>query len=81
MAELGRESVEEHQLITDLIAQYEWANVVLVGGDFLKFKHPYLQFENSVQAAEWFRSQDIQNSHILIKGSRSMQMEKLVNYL
>jgi UDP-N-acetylmuramoyl-tripeptide--D-alanyl-D-alanine ligase len=79
MAELGKESVEEHKIIADLIAQYEWKNVVLVGGDFLKFKHPYLQFENAIQAAEWFRSQDIQGSHILIKGSRSMQMEKLIS--
>lgn len=34
MAELGAESLEEHQLIVDLIAKFSWKQVVLVGGDF-----------------------------------------------
>ena len=40
MAELGKESVAEHQQVVDLIAKYPWKAVVLVGGDFLKTKHP-----------------------------------------
>lgn len=78
MAELGNESIKEHQAIIDLIKKYSWKNVVLVGGDFLKTDHPYLQFEDVSQAKEWFNKQNIQNSHLLIKGSRSMQMEKIL---
>ena len=51
---------------------------MLVGGDFKKADQPYLYFENSVQAKEWFRDQKIVGTNILIKGSRSTQMEKVL---
>ena len=78
MAELGKESLQEHQQIIDLIKNYQWKEVALVGGDFLKLSHPFLSFENSQQAKDWFIRQDIRNSSILVKGSRSMQMEKVL---
>jgi UDP-N-acetylmuramoyl-tripeptide--D-alanyl-D-alanine ligase len=78
MAELGKESLHEHQQIIDLIKNYQWKDVVLVGGDFLKLSHPFLSFENSLKAKDWFAKQDIRNSSILVKGSRSMQMEKVL---
>ena len=78
MAELGKASLYEHEEIIDLIKKYAWKEVVLVGGDFLKVSHPFLSFENSLKAKEWFRQQHFQNSYILVKGSRSMQMEKVL---
>lgn len=78
MMELGDESLEEHKMIVDLIGQYPWKDVVLVGGDFLKVPHPFRQFSNSREAAQWFREKNMQSSYILIKGSRSMQMEKVL---
>jgi UDP-N-acetylmuramoyl-tripeptide--D-alanyl-D-alanine ligase len=79
MAELGDESLAEHQSIVDLIGQYEWAEVALVGGDFLKLKHPYHSFTNSSEAAEWFRKRRFNDACILIKGSRSTGMEKILD--
>jgi UDP-N-acetylmuramoyl-tripeptide--D-alanyl-D-alanine ligase len=79
MAELGAASLAEHQAIIDLIGQYKWKQVVLVGGDFVQLQHPYIQFNNAAQAAEWFRQQALHDTAILIKGSRSMQMEKVLN--
>ncbi|MBS1565815.1 MAG: UDP-N-acetylmuramoyl-tripeptide--D-alanyl-D-alanine ligase [Bacteroidetes bacterium] len=79
MAELGQESLAEHQGIIDLIGQYPWKHVVLVGGDFRKLRHPYIQFDNALEAGEWLRAQSLQNTALLIKGSRSMQMEKVLN--
>ena len=78
MAELGKQSLQEHQGIIDLIKKYSWKEVVLVGGDFLNLSHPFLSFENSLLAKEWFSKQQFQNSYILVKGSRSMQMEKIL---
>lgn len=78
MAELGVESLHEHEEIIGLINNYSWKQVILVGGDFLKLSHPFLSFENSLKAKEWFDQQHFQNSYILVKGSRSMQMEKVL---
>ncbi len=78
MAELGDESLAEHKTIVTLVEQYNWKNVVLVGGDFLKTEHPYLQFQNADEAKDWVREQFFENTHLLIKGSRSMQMEKVL---
>jgi len=78
MAELGTESLAEHKTIIDLINKNKWKQVALVGGDFLKLKHPFVSFENSSQAREWWQQQHFENSYVLIKGSRSMQMEKIL---
>ena len=78
MAELGVESLEEHKAIVKLIRQYKWKDVILVGGDFLKIDHPYISFSNSNEAKQWYMQQQFENSSILVKGSRSMQMEKLI---
>ena len=78
MAELGLESLDEHKAVIGLINQYKWSQVVLVGGDFLHIPHPYTSFDRSAQAKEWFQQQQFEHTTILIKGSRSMQMEKVL---
>ncbi|MEI9958881.1 MAG: UDP-N-acetylmuramoyl-tripeptide--D-alanyl-D-alanine ligase [Ferruginibacter sp.] len=78
MMELGGQSLAEHQNIISVIDNYAWKAVVLVGGDYHKLQHPYINFENSLQAKEWFDQQQFTNAQILIKGSRSMQMEKVL---
>jgi UDP-N-acetylmuramoyl-tripeptide--D-alanyl-D-alanine ligase len=78
MAELGDESPGEHKAIVDLIKKYNWKNVVLVGSDFLNLDHPYIKFDNSKEAKEWLQQQHFENTHLFIKGSRSMQMEKVL---
>ncbi|MBX9782881.1 MAG: UDP-N-acetylmuramoyl-tripeptide--D-alanyl-D-alanine ligase [Chitinophagaceae bacterium] len=78
MAELGEESIAEHKMLAELLAQYKWHNVVLVGGDFLKIHHPFLSFADSTEAKDWFTARQFENEYILIKGSRSMKMEKIL---
>lgn len=78
MAELGAESLDEHRAIIDLIKKYKWEEVVLVGGDFLKLDHPFTKMNSSAEAAAWYRSRGFHDTYFLIKGSRSMQMEKVI---
>ena len=79
MAELGEESLEEHKAIIELIKKYNWENAVLVGGDFLKLEHPFTSFTNSTEAKKWLQQQHFENDYIIIKGSRSMQMENVLS--
>ncbi len=79
MAELGEESLQEHQQIIDLISKYQWNEVALVGGDFLKLDHPYKKFDDANQAAQWFKNLNAHDAYILVKGSRSTQMEKVLS--
>ncbi len=78
MMELGEESFEEHKSILELIKKNNWTKVVLVGGDFSMIEHDFIFFQNSLDAKDWFDQQKFLGTHILIKGSRSMQMEKIL---
>ena len=79
MAELGDETELEHKALVEDIKKHQWKHVVLVGEAFKKTDHPYLQFDDAMQAKEWFDNADINDSYILVKGSRSVQMEKIMS--
>jgi UDP-N-acetylmuramoyl-tripeptide--D-alanyl-D-alanine ligase len=81
MAELGADSLDEHKEIIREIEKYKWKDVLLVGGDFMKTKHPFRQFANTTDAGEWLKKANVEHAYLLVKGSRSMQMEKVLDYL
>jgi UDP-N-acetylmuramoyl-tripeptide--D-alanyl-D-alanine ligase len=78
MKELGEESAEEHRKIVDLLKEYAWKHVVLVGEEFKAHHDVYLYFDRSEDAGHWFGNQGFENSLILIKGSRGTMMEKVL---
>ncbi|WP_439504251.1 UDP-N-acetylmuramoyl-tripeptide--D-alanyl-D-alanine ligase [Sediminibacterium sp.] len=86
MKELGEESVAEHQALIELIASLEFKEVVLVGGDFVYTKDLFPQYpnthfiykDNSLEARDWLTTLNPQNSYILVKGSRSINMEHVL---
>jgi UDP-N-acetylmuramoyl-tripeptide--D-alanyl-D-alanine ligase len=81
MMELGDESLAEHAEIITLLNQFNWKEVILVGGDFANVPHPFRFLKSSVEAAAWFKDNPVKQSLILVKGSRSMQMEKVMDSL
>jgi UDP-N-acetylmuramoyl-tripeptide--D-alanyl-D-alanine ligase len=81
MAELGTGSMAEHEQIIQQIGGSEWKEVILVGGDFLRIRHPYHSFPNSVEADKWLASRHFHHTAFLVKGSRNMQMEKAIESL
>lgn len=78
MKELGKDSNKEHQLLIANLEKYDWNKVLLVGGDFKKCTHSYCYFETVEEAKKWMVNQQLRPSFILIKGSRSIQMELLI---
>ncbi len=78
MMELGADSKAEHQELVDFIQQYTWKDVLLVGGDFSEVTHPYAYFPDVSTARQWFTKQDYKQVTTLIKGSRSIAMEKIL---
>jgi len=78
MKELGADSMQEHQDLIDYLQKFEWKQVILVGGDFKDCSHPFLYFDQTEEAQKWLLAQQFQQHHILIKGSRGIQMEKIM---
>ncbi len=81
MMEMGKDSSGEHAAIVQLLAGFPWHQVILVGKEFENLPPSIQHFETSGQAAEWLRTQFFHNCQILIKGSRSTQMEKVLDSL
>jgi UDP-N-acetylmuramoyl-tripeptide--D-alanyl-D-alanine ligase len=81
MAELGDESLQEHQALIDELKKHNWKEVLLVGGDFEKLDHPYRQMASADEAGRWLQQQSLDSAFLLLKGSRSMQIEKVLTYL
>jgi UDP-N-acetylmuramoyl-tripeptide--D-alanyl-D-alanine ligase len=79
MAELGEATTEEHSTVAELIKQFAWKEVILVGTAFKPFTNSFLYFENAGEAAIWWQNAGIENAQILLKGSRSTAMEKVLN--
>jgi UDP-N-acetylmuramoyl-tripeptide--D-alanyl-D-alanine ligase len=79
--ELGEYSIKEHENIISLLVEKKLQNTVLVGGDFGKIKHPFIYFESADSARDWLKDNPIENALILIKGSRSTKMEKILELL
>jgi UDP-N-acetylmuramoyl-tripeptide--D-alanyl-D-alanine ligase len=79
MMEMGEQSIQEHEQIIALLQQFKWEQVILVGGDFKRVQHPFLYMNNSIEAKAYYSEQKFENSFCLIKGSRSIQMEKILD--
>jgi len=79
MMELGEASVDEHEKLLRLIEKNNFNEVILVGGDFEKAHTPYNYFQTAAAAAAYIAQRNFQHTYFLIKGSRSIQTEKVLN--
>jgi UDP-N-acetylmuramoyl-tripeptide--D-alanyl-D-alanine ligase len=83
MLELGSESNEEHRNILKLLESKKFSKVILVGPEFGKlsseFKAEY--FNDSQQTLNWLSKNPIQGATVLVKGSRGIKLEKLLEAL
>lgn len=81
MLELGDDSLKEHESILQFAASLKLDQIVLVGKEFGKTdyaKYGALYFTDNTAAKAWFDRQNLENTAILIKGSRGIRLEKIL---
>ena len=83
MLELGNYSSAEHHDIVDLVSTVSGHNVILVGREFSLTRYPghFRVFEDALSAKTFLTETRLTNNHILVKGSRGIGLERLLDVL
>jgi UDP-N-acetylmuramoyl-tripeptide--D-alanyl-D-alanine ligase len=83
MLELGNESAQEHDAIISLLSEKGLSNCILVGPLFHAAgkKAGIPVFQNSDEAAVYLKEHPVKGQTVLIKGSRGIKLEKVVEVL
>lgn len=83
MLELGNYSKQEHIAIFELLKNYPFARVFTAGKNFLEIAENYdcQSFLNVEMLCEFLQKNPITSGDVLIKGSRGIQLEKVLSYL
>jgi UDP-N-acetylmuramoyl-tripeptide--D-alanyl-D-alanine ligase len=83
MLELGEASHEEHQKIADKLTTMNLSLVLLAGKEFAKCKVPsnFLIFDDNLLLISYIESINPQDYLFLIKGSRGMKLESVIEKL
>jgi len=78
MFELGKDAATEHQFIADLAAKLVNTKVLLVGEHFYNTETQSKKFKSYEELETWLRTHVPENKTILIKGSRGMALERIL---
>ena len=81
MLELGEYSKLEHQNIVNMLAEQKQQHVMLVGNCFKQTNPPYPVFDTVEQLRDFVLSNPIEGYTILLKGSRGVRLEKIIDLL
>jgi UDP-N-acetylmuramyl pentapeptide synthase len=81
MRELGEYSHTEHQNIVNMLLERKADTVLLVGDEYRDTTAPYPIFANVDELCEYLQQHPISGCTILIKGSRSNKLEKVLPLL
>ena len=77
MKELGAYSQKEHQQLVDDIAASVWDAVLLLGDNFYQTQTNFMKFRTLTEMNHYLKLHPFSDTFFLIKGSRSMTMEKI----
>ena len=81
MRELGDYSHLEHQNIVNMLLERKADKVLLVGEEYKQTTAPYPIFDNVEALCEHLQKEPLSGYTILLKGSRSNQLEKVIPLL
>ncbi|MCB0518941.1 MAG: UDP-N-acetylmuramoyl-tripeptide--D-alanyl-D-alanine ligase [Lewinellaceae bacterium] len=80
MLELGEYTESEHEYIANYAQSLGFGKVVLVGNEFKEIaeRKGILYFQNTNSLKTWFDQQGFEKTHFLVKGSRSIGLERFL---
>lgn len=81
MRELGEYEHTEHQNIVNMLLERKMQDVYLVGKEYLQTTSPYPIYEDVIALQTYLEEHPLNGKTILIKGSRSNQLEKILEIL
>jgi UDP-N-acetylmuramoyl-tripeptide--D-alanyl-D-alanine ligase len=83
MLELGKVSEEEHRMVVDFVIKQDFKHIVLVGDIYFLIDVPIniKQFKTVEELNNWICLNKIHESNVLIKGSRGIQLERVIENL
>ena len=82
MFEVGNTSAEEHQIIIDLLEKLEFSNMMVCGKNFYQTSTQEVsKFENFEDLKNYIQRNNFEDATILIKGSRGMALERILEAL
>jgi len=85
MKEMGDDSAVEHRKLVDMLCEIQFKRTILVGEEFqgvLSDNEKSIEcYGDNAALLRRLKESPIENAYILIKGSRSNQLEQLVDYL
>lgn len=81
MFELGEEAAAEHQQIARLALDLGIEEAWLVGENFYKVESPYLKFRTFEDLKAHLQTRKPEAGRLLIKGSRGMALERVLEFL
>ena len=77
MLELGASSEVEHQAIVDYL-ESKSLKAILVGKCYQKTKSGFTTFKDTLELIPFLKQSDLENSLVLLKGSRGIKLEMLL---
>jgi UDP-N-acetylmuramoyl-tripeptide--D-alanyl-D-alanine ligase len=83
MLELGNDSAKEHDAIVNLLKQKNISNTILVGPFFMESGKLMnaKTFSTAEEVVNYLKKNPVKDTAILIKGSRGIKLEKVVDVL
>ncbi|MBL7111440.1 MAG: UDP-N-acetylmuramoyl-tripeptide--D-alanyl-D-alanine ligase [Bacteroidales bacterium] len=83
MKELGDTEIAEHEKLIRTVAGKPFRKIIFIGPVFLKLTVPgdYLTFKSTSECIDWLKKHPVENAKVLLKGSRLLKLEELINYL
>lgn len=81
MFELGKEADNEHEKIVKQLKKLKFERTILVGPIFSRNNDDFESFQNSEEACNYLKQNPIISKTILIKGSRGIKLEKIIEAL